>query len=353
MPVRRVVIGGVVALVAAGVFWRVMQPSAAPVAKPANTPVLVSIAPAQPRAFHDRLDALGTLRAREAVDITAPVAEIVDQIHFREGQPVREGEVLVTLRQTEEQAELADARANLAEQQRELTRLEGLLKQRAAPGNEVDSRRTLLERARQQVAMAEARLADRTLRAPFAGVVGFRHVSPGAMVSPGDVITTLDDVGLLKLEFSVPSDRLPMLQQAERVEARAPGLTDPFLGKVTLVNSRVNPDDRSVRARAELSNPEGRLKPGMLVQVSVLSPARESVAVPEGAVLSQQDRHFVYVVDAEQRAQRREVRLGVRDNGQVEVLEGLAAGEPLIVEGLMALSPGKRVSAAAGQAKAG
>ncbi|MDY0007680.1 MAG: efflux RND transporter periplasmic adaptor subunit, partial [Spongiibacteraceae bacterium] len=328
----------VIALVVLGLFRG--QQTTAGAARP---PLPVSVQTVQLTPIADRSEALGTLRSRESVAISTTVTEYIDAIHFRESEWVEAGTVLVTLRQREEQAQLAAERENLREQQREVRRLTGLVASRSVPQSQLDERQTMLDTARHRIEEIEARIADRTLRAPFSGLLGLRRFSPGALVNAGDVITTLDDVRIMQLDFQVPEPLLATIEEGQTVIASSAAWQRDFSGVVSAIDSRVNPVDRSITVRADFDNPERKLKPGMLMVVALARNPRDAVVVPEQALFSKQDQHFVWVLDPESRAAPRDVAIGTRLRGRVEIREGLAVGEQLIVEGAGRLRPGQPV----------
>lgn len=296
------------------------------------------------QTIEERLPAIGTLLAKESVLITSTVTEKVSSLHFEEGQALAKGAAIATLAQAEEQAQLASAKADLAEQQREIRRLKNLLASQSAAQTEYDQRLSAQQRAEAKIAEVQAKIDERTLRAPFAGIAGLQEVSPGALVAPGDSITTLDDTSTMRLDLNLPSLLLRSLRQGMSVNAHSDALDNTFQGKITAINPRIDPVSRSVMVRAEIPNPDGALKPGMLMRVSLLKERRESIVVPSSALQSIEDRHYVWLVDPQQQAERREVKLGIRLVGQVEVLEGLSAGEQLISEGYLMLRPGSPVA---------
>ncbi len=309
------------------------------------TPVTVAIAEIAP--LEERIEALGTAHAREAVVITASVTETVDAIHFEEGQQVEKGALLVTLTQDAEKARLAAARANLVDHQREVKQLEKLVKTRAAPQDQLDERRTLLTIAQQVIFETEADLRDRTIRAPFDGTLGLRHVSPGALVEPGTLITTLDDTSIIKLDFTAPAKAIATVRAGTPLVATSAVLPDArFEGKIIAVETRINPRDRSIMARAELPNPDDVIKPGMLMQVELIASRRDALIIPEQALIPLQDKQFVLVVDPQQDnlVERRQVTIGTRQPGIVEIIEGLTPGELVIIEGLTIVRPGEQVT---------
>jgi membrane fusion protein (multidrug efflux system) len=184
------------------------------------------------------------------------------------------------------------------------------------------------------------------VNAPFAGVVGLRNVSVGALVEPGDLITTLDDDSVMKLDFSVPAIYLGLLEQELPVTATTRAWQGRlFEGRVKSIDSRVDPVTRTVVVRALLPNPDHVLRPGMLMRVDLLNRQREAIMIPEECLVPQGKRQFVYVVDpsADNTVERREVSIGTRRPGEVEIVEGLTAGELVITDGTLKVRPGSKV----------
>lgn len=298
----------------------------------------------------DPLEALGTLTANESVELTATVSETISSIHFDDGDRVERGQILVEMTSSEEHAQLEEARATVNEARRQHERIKALEAQGTAAKSVLDERKREWETARARLAAIESRLADRLIKAPFAGVLGLRDISVGALVQPGDLITTLDDDSVMKLEFQIPGTYLDAVQAGLEVAATArafPGRN--FAGSVKSVNSRIDPATRSVRVRAILPNPERLLKPGLLMQVVLLNNPREALVIPEEALMPIDTRQFVYTVDSANgnKAVKREVRIGTRRPGEVEVVEGLQAGELVISHGTIKVRPGQPVAISA------
>ncbi|MEM9384324.1 MAG: efflux RND transporter periplasmic adaptor subunit [Pseudomonadota bacterium] len=290
----------------------------------------------------DSIEALGTARANESVTITANLTETVRKVHFDDGQRVAEGAVLVELTSEEEAALLEEARANLRDAERQAERLADLAREGLAPESQLDTARALGNAAQARLDTVVARMEDRLVRAPFAGVLGFREVSQGTLVSPGTAITTLDDISRIKLDFSVPELYLGVISPGDPVVAVRTGGAGraEFSGVVQTIASRVDPVTRAATIRAYIDNADGALRPGMLLTVNVSSNAREAIVVPEAAVFQVAQRAFTYVIDEDDTAWRREVVLGVRRPGLVEITDGLVAGDEVVVEGTIRLSEG-------------
>jgi len=182
------------------------------------------------------------------------------------------------------------------------------------------------------------------VRAPFAGRVGLRRVSPGSLVNPGTVITTLDDTATIKLDFTVPESYLSTLAPGLPITALSiayPGRT--FEGKVSSVDTRVDPSTRSVTVRALVPNPERLLKPGMFMNVRLERGAADALMVPEQALVPEQGDVFVFVLEGDSVAKRL-IRAGQRRVGDVQVLQGLSAGDLVVTEGTQKLRDGVRVT---------
>lgn len=288
--------------------------------------------------FADIVEALGTARANETVTVTAQVADTISIMNFDSGQRVSEGDILVELTETEEAADLAEARATQREARRELDRVEDLIDRGIAPRQRLDEANAAVERAAARVNSIEARLADRIVRAPFAGMVGLREVSVGSLVRPGDPIITLDDTSIIKLDFSVPERFLAALEPGISIAARTSAYPDEiFVGEIAQISSRIDPVTRTITVRAEIDNASGHLRPGQLMTVEIRRDIRNTPAVPGSAITRYLDESFVFVIgerDGGSFVQRRTVELGQRDGNLVEITDGLASGDLIVAEGV-------------------
>ena len=320
------------------------RPDAGPAAQgggPRNAaPAFVSVAPVRSERVSQKLEALGNARANESVDISSKTSNVVTAVRFRDGERVRRGQVLVQLDDAQARADVGAAEAALAESERLYNRSRELMSTEALSKAQFDQLEATLKANRARLSAANARFEDTVIRAPFSGRVGLRRVSVGTLISPGDVITTLDDTSVIKLDFSVPENFLASLREGLAVRATAPAFPGrTFAGKVASIDSRVDQNTRSVTVRALLANEDGALRSGMFLNVSLANDEREALTIPEEALTPEAERQFVFVVAAG-KAERREVRIGGRRPGSVEVLAGLAAGEQVIVEGTQKVRDG-------------
>lgn len=306
--------------------------------------VPVVVAEATEVSFPLTVEALGTARANEFLEIRPQIARPITAIHFEEGERVSAGEVLVELEDTELRALVAAARAALATSESEMRRAEELLKTRALSPSEFDRRRAQRDADQAALDAARAQLADTRVRAPFEGRVGLRRVSLGTLVTPDTVITTLDDTDPVKVDFDVPETAFSLLEEGLPVEARSAAWPETaFRGAVATVDTRVDPISRTVTVRALLPNLEGRLRPGMLMVVTLVRDDVTALVVPEQAIVPEQSRQYVLVVGPDGRVDKRQVRTGRRRPGQVEILEGLAPGAVVVAEGTQKARPGETV----------
>jgi membrane fusion protein (multidrug efflux system) len=339
------VIVAVLALVLVGGAWYLFadgKPSgaAATPGKGAAQAVAVVTAHAAKKDFAHEVEALGTLRANESVDITAKVADRVAAIHFTEGQQVRKGEVLVELDNTEAGADLAAAEAAASDSRSQYKRSQELFQTKALSEAQLDQLHATLLANEARVAAARSRLNDRVITAPFNGRVGLRNVSLGGLVNPGGVITTLDDLSVVKLDFAVPEVFLSTLQPGLTVEARSTAYPEsPFAGRVSSVATRVDPATRAVTIRALIDNRDGRLRPGMFMTVKLVRQEGQALMLPEQAIVPENDQQFVYVIE-DGHAHKREIKIGRRRPGEVEILEGLSAEDGVVVDGTLNLRDG-------------
>ena len=265
------------------------------------------------RPWSDTVQALGTVTARESVTVTAKVSETVTDVHFDSGDRVRAGAPLVTLSGQAQQAQLREAQTAANEATQLFRRQEELASQQLIARSSLDAQRAARDAANARVAQIRAQLADRVVRAPFSGVLGLRQVSPGALVTPGTAIATLDDIDRVYVDFPVPETALAVLGEGQLLRgttAAYPGRT--FEGVVSTIDSRVDPATRAVTVRGDFANPENLLRPGMLVQIVLSRPEREALVIPEIAIVQVGSRSFVWRVGEDDTVTQATVTVGAR-----------------------------------------
>ncbi|GAB4222858.1 MAG: efflux RND transporter periplasmic adaptor subunit [Gammaproteobacteria bacterium] len=308
---------------------------------PAKPPAIIA-SHVQIRKFADIVEALGTLRANETVNLTASVTEIITQIHFDDNQRVNKGDILVEMTSDEEHAQLNEAMSTVEEAQKQYERIRNLTAQEVATESLLDERLRDLQTAKARLKAIESRIRDRLIRAPFSGIVGLRNISPGTLIEPGQTITTLDDDSIMKLDFTVPAIYLNQLQTGIAIIARTPAFPQQdFKGTVSHIDSRVDPVTRSITIRAQIPNPNYLLRPGLLMTVNLLINQRQGLALPEQALIPRGKNFFVYLLTPEdkQRAKvtEQQVHIGTRQPGWVEITKGLKLNQLVVTQGSLKL----------------
>ncbi len=304
-----------------------------------------------PDLIASNLSALGTTESFMDVEVTTKKTGKVVAIHFKANQSVAKGDLLVELESAAEQAALQEARVTLAENQRVLAHYEKLFTTRAVSQTLLEEQRAKVATSAARLSAAEATLAEMTIKAPFAGDLGFVEVSPGALIEPGDRITTLDAIDTLKLEFTAPEHWIGNIQVGDTLSAVSVAYPDKvFKAKVYAVANRVDPTTRAIALKARLDNKKRLLKPGMSLEVTLGGASREALVISEEGLLQEGNKRFVYRVGADNKVELREVETGSRRNGKIEILKGLDVGEQIVREGVQSVRPGTQVSILADEA---
>lgn len=311
----------------------------------------------QPRAFTDRIEVLGVAKGRQSVTITSNTAELITAVHFTDGQAVSKGQVLVELKADQENAGVAEAQAQLAQAEREYVRWKTLADRGIAPRATAEQYLAARDTARAALNSAGAQKLDRVIRAPFSGRVGLSDIAPGALISPGTAIVSLDDVSVIRVDFSVPDRYLPILREGLAITAAPDALPgETFVGRIAQIDTRIDPATRALKARAEFANPGDRLKPGMLIKVGIDQGQRQAVAVPEAAIQFEGEQASVFLIvrgPKGQIARRATVQTGLSSGGFVEIVSGLKAGDRIVADGLNRVQDGAAVNGGQGGGQGG
>lgn len=281
----------------------------------------------------DEIQALGTARANESIDVKPRISSLVTNIAFEEGQLVNQGDLLIELENSEIVAGLALAEASLSESRSLYQRSKELESTQAISESNLEGLLAQVKVDEASVEAARAKLRNTEVRAPFSGRVGLRRVSPGSFVDNSTVITTLDDVSTMKLDFSVPETFLTAVSDGMSILAHSLVYPDRvFEGKVVSIDTRLDRISRAVQVRAVIPNDDGALKPGMFMTVDLQRDRGHVLLAPEQAIVPEGTRQYVYVV-ADGVAEKRAVQLGRRIPGFVVIDAGLVAGEAVVTEG--------------------
>lgn len=295
--------------------------------------------------FSEVVRAVGSARAVRAVDLLPDASGRISRIAFRPGDRVAAGDVLLELDDRIATADLKATEATLAEAQAAFDRQEQLKRSGSASTAAYETARATLLRAEAEHDRARAVLDDRTVRAPFAGVIGLSDLVEGQLIDTGTRIATLDDLSVIEIDFSLPETVLPRLERGQRVEftsAAWPGRV--FTGRISGIDTRVDPATRSIALRADIPNDDGALAGGMFLQVQLVLTERERPAVPERALSVDGDRSLIMLAE-NGTARQVEIVTGQQQGGLIEVVSGLPPSARIIVTNLHRVASGMAVEA--------
>ena len=304
----------------------------------------VEVIELQPVAVQEDLVAVGSLRSNESVVLRPEVAGRIARIGFRDGQPVRRGQLIIGLDASVNQAEVAQARAEFELAQSNLKRTADLARKNFVSSSAEEQALSSVQVSEAKLKLAEARLAKMQILAPFDGVVGIRNVSVGDYVKDGSDLVNIEDVGILKADFRLPERHFTQIRVGQPVEVTADAVPgERFRGAIEATNPRIDANGRSLEVRAQLSNQERKLRPGMFVRVRVIIGERaNALLVPEEAIVPLGEDFFVFRVD-NGTAKRVKVRTGLRRDAKVEIVEGLAGGDKVVTAGMRLSRDGQPV----------
>ena len=295
--------------------------------------------------------AVGSLRSNESVVLRPETAGRISSINFRDGVPVGKGALLVGLDAAMQSAEFEQAKANLGLAQANQKRNQDLFEKKFISQQSLDNTGAALKVQEASVALAQAKLDKTRIKAPFAGVVGIRNVSVGDYVKEGQDLINLEDISTLKIDFRLPESYLGQLKPGQVVEVSTDALPGQrFEAVLDAINPLVDTNGRAISCRAHLSNAAARLRPGMFVRVRLIFEKRSNVLlIPEQALIPDATAPYVFrVVDG--KATKAVVKPGIRRNAQVEVIEGLQAGDEVVTAGQLKLRDGAPVMVIGGSA---
>ena len=323
----------------------VAPPSVDPGGGAVEAPLKVQVYRVEPQRLEEEVVTTGALKANEEVELRAQVSGRVVRIAFVEGAPVRQGALLVKIDDAELQAQLqrAEVERGLARAQSE--RAQRLFAQETISREAMEEAAAGLEVRRAEIALLRARIDQTELRAPFDGIVGLRSVSVGTYLTPSVPIATLQNLNPMKIDFAAPEKYGGRIGVGDTVQVTVAGIADPIVGRIYAVEPRVDSETRTLQVRARTPNPSGRLLPGAFARVRVvLATIDDALLVPSIALIPGQLETRVFVIEGGV-AQPRAVVVGARTATQVEVAEGLRAGEVVITSGIEQIKPGSTVEA--------
>jgi membrane fusion protein, multidrug efflux system len=345
------VVGALIAVLGAVKFHQIRE-AIAQASSFQPPPEAVTTVVAKREAWPDTLQAIGSVAAVQGVTVAADLPGLVDRIAIDSGRMVRAGEVLVELDARQEKAQLAAALAQLELSRLNLERARGLSDEGIVSRADYDRASAEHKQAEARVGEIRAAIERKTIRAPFAGMLGIRQVNLGQYLAGGDPVVPLQSLDPIFVNFTVPQQEVGRLRVGGEVSAAAEGTKTPFTGRITAVNSVVDESTRNVQVQATFANPDGRLRPGMFVETTlVLGGSRDVVTLPASAINYAPYGDSVFIVEQVQGpsgqsyrgARQQVVKLGGAKGDQVAVLSGLDPGAEVVSSGVFKLRNGAAV----------
>jgi len=316
---------------------------------PQRKPVAVVTASISATQMDRVIEAVGTTKALRSVEITPLSSGRVESINLTNGRPVKANAKLLELDSVIQEADVVEAKAKLEEASRALKRSDSLKQSSGMSEATIDSLRAQVQIAGANLERAKKRLADRVIRAPFAGMISLSSIEKGARIKEGDVVAVLDDLSQVIIEFSVPEDLFGALKPGETLLARAASMPGrEFVGEISAVDTRIDYASRSFKVRGLIDNSDRALPAGMFIHVSIIVGGEMTLVVPEEAVIVESGQQFVFALQPGKeadtfRVERRNITLGRRALGIVEVKDGLKEGEDVVTQGLQKVRHGATV----------
>jgi membrane fusion protein (multidrug efflux system) len=343
------------ALLAAGVTLAGCKKAIAPGgAPPGGFAVQAVVIEAKVQAVSESLSLVGTIAANEIVEIKSETDGTIEDIPFKEGQNVKQGDLLVQLDASKFAAAVAEAEANFKLSQANHARSQQLFRDKLISQQEFDQFAAQFQANQASLDLKKRQLKDTRILAPFKGVVGARQVSPGQVISKNTTLTWLVDLDPVKVEVNVPERYLSQVAIGQTIEFTVAAFaSEPFRGEVYFISPQIDSATRTALIKARIPNPYHKLKGGMFASLALRLQLRDSaIVVPEPALVSNGDTVTVFVVDDKGMAQIRPVKVGLRLAGKAEVLSGVQPGDKVVVEGVQKLFPGVPVKLAPAEAAA-
>jgi membrane fusion protein (multidrug efflux system) len=314
----------------------------------------VSATEAATATWQPTVSAVGSVKAAQGVDVTAEIEGRVTNVAVADGARVKDEALMVELDAAGLRAELTGAQAEASLAAIELRRQRQLREQNVNSRADVDRAQSQLEQARARVKRIQARLEKKTIEAPFAGRLGIREVDVGEFIAAGTPVVTLQRLDPINVDFTIPQDALARVETGQQVLARADAYSDqPFSGQIRAISPKVNEATRNATVRARLANPEGRLRPGMFVDVAIQLPEEERVVtLPQTAITYNPYGDSVFLVNESTDDQgetvltveRKFVETGASRAGQIQILKGIKAGQRVVTSGQLKLRNGAKVN---------
>lgn len=304
--------------------------------------VLVNFTKPKIKKISSNLQLPGTIRSNEKVNITTTVSEKIDRILFEEGIKVKKGQVLVTLNKAEEDAILKQFEAELNEAKVNYNRALKLSENGNISQSILENRLTQKEKLSGKVEEIKAKINELILIAPFNGIIGIRNYSEGSFVKPGDIITTIYDNSVLKIETFVPEAHINKIKVGDKVDISIKSVASNLRGEVYVIDPFIDIETRSFKLLSVMEN-NNEIKPGMMAKVTIDLEKKDSIVVPESSIIPVDNETFVYVVNKQNIVEKRKVYTGIRSDGKVEIIKGISLNDQVVYEGVNKIKDGIKV----------
>lgn len=338
-------------MLAATLAWSGCQkkPVSAVGGAPGGFAVQAVVVEAKVQPVNETLSLVGSVAANEMIEIKSETDGTLEEILFTEGQPVKQGDLLIRLDESKFTAAVNEAEANFKLTETTYTRNKQLHGDKLVSQQEYDQAAAQYQASKASLDLKKRLMKDARIYAPFKGIMSSRMVSPGQVIARNTTLTWLIDLDPVKVELNVPERFVSQLRVGQKIDiavAAYPGRT--FSGEVFFIAPFVESATRTAQVKARIPNPNAELKPGMFANLNLTLKLKENaIVIPESSVMASGDRVIIYVLDQDDAAQIRPVKIGIRQAGVVEIINGLKPGERVVAEGIQKIRPGAKVKPSA------
>ena len=293
----------------------------------------------------NQIELTGSIKANESIKVTSVISEKIKKINFTEGEYVKEGEILIIFENEQEKAELKQVKAELDEANLNFERAKKLVEEGNASQSMLDKRVMQKKKLEGKYEEISAKLNDLTLKSPFNGFIGTKNYSKGSFIKPGDTITEIYDIEQVKIELNIPEQHVNEISKNQNFFIKIPSLQEKkFNGIIYAINPYVDSETRTFKAIGVIKeNKNFILKPGMMANIKVNLSVKKKIMIPEGAIIPEDDKKYLYILDNDLIAKKIEVDTGLRQNGLIEITRGIKIGDKIIFEGTNKINPNVKV----------
>ncbi|MEQ8473257.1 MAG: efflux RND transporter periplasmic adaptor subunit [Marinoscillum sp.] len=294
--------------------------------------------------LRNQVNVTGSILADESVTLNSEVAGKVERISFLEGQAVKKGELLIKLNDDEVLAEIEKLQYTRKLNEDNEFRQKQLLDKEAISREEYETSFTTLNTTNAEIKIMQARLAKHHIKAPFGGVVGLRNISEGSYLNPGDRIAELYKVDPIKLEFSIPSKYISLVNTGDSILFTVDAYQEEFAGSIYAIEPQIDPQTRSLKVRAKAPNRSNQLLPGQFARIElILETIPNAMMVPTIAVIPELNGKKLYLYK-NGKVETQLVETGIRTEDNLQITSGIAPGDTVIVSGLLQINQGSEVN---------